>query len=97
MIRLNEYRYKEEYTYHLLQALKNGEAEAFRKDFQELHPSDRARFFLELSESGRCRVYSVLSPGEFGEMYAELTSDIQKRCMPELNRPDAVQMLNKSG
>ncbi|CAH8715714.1 hypothetical protein M5W83_01675 [Paenibacillus thiaminolyticus] len=96
MIRLNEYRYKEEYTYHLLQALKYGEAEAFRKDFQELHPSDRARFFLELSESGRCRVYSVLSPGEFGEMYAEL-SGMQKRCMHELNRPQAVHMLNKSG
>jgi len=94
MIRLNQYKYKEEYTYYMLQSLKVEKKDSFRKDFLDLHPMDQATFFIELSEERRFKIYSFLTPCEFGEIFSELEPSMQKKCIIELDRPFAVEMLN---
>ncbi|MGE8205295.1 magnesium transporter [Heyndrickxia sp. NPDC080065] len=95
MIRLNQYKFKEEYTYYMLQSLKEGNMDAFRKDFLDLHPMDQATFFLELCEARRFKIYSFLTPEEFGEIFSELDPFMQKKCILELDRPYAIEMLNE--
>ncbi|GMX61196.1 hypothetical protein Elgi_74930 [Paenibacillus elgii] len=95
MFRLNQYKFKEEYTYYMLQALKGGKKEAFRKDFLDLHPTDQMQFFIELDEDRRLRVYSFLSPEEFGEIFSELDAFMQRKCIVELERDYAIEMLNE--
>lgn len=95
MIRLNQYKYKEEYTYYMLQSLKSEEKDSFRKDFLDLHPMDQATFFIELSEERRFTIYSFLTPSEFGDIFSELEPSMQKKCILELDRPFAVAMLNE--
>jgi len=95
MIRLNQYKYKEEYTYYMLQSLKVGKKDTFRKDFLNLHPMDQATFFMELSEERRFKLYSFLTPSEFGEIFSELNPLMQKECILELDRPFAIEMLNE--
>jgi Mg/Co/Ni transporter MgtE len=68
MIKLNQLKNKEEYTYYLHQALKEGKKEPFRIDFLNLHPADQTHFFMGLDEIKRHRVYSILSSSEFGEI-----------------------------
>ncbi|WP_157259799.1 hypothetical protein [Paenibacillus sp. OSY-SE] len=72
MIRLNEYQFKEEYTYYILQSLKEGKKENFRRDFLNMHSMDQVNLFMELDETKRLRAYSFLSPAEFGHIFAEL-------------------------
>ncbi|MEK8127708.1 CBS domain-containing protein [Paenibacillus filicis] len=95
MIKLHQYKYKEEYTYYMLQALKEGRGEAFRKDFLDLHPSDQTEFFLSLDDNRRMRLYTCLTPVEFGEIFSELRAEMQKRIITELAREYAVEMLNE--
>lgn len=45
MIKLSEYKYKEEYTFYMLQALQESKREQFCKDFLDLHPNDQMEFF----------------------------------------------------
>jgi Mg/Co/Ni transporter MgtE len=95
MIKLHQYKFKEEYTYYMLQALKEGRTEAFRHDFLDLHPLDQTEFFLSLDSGRRQRVYACLTPVEFGEMFSELKPEMQKTIIVELERDYAVEMLNE--
>ncbi|MEZ2661537.1 magnesium transporter [Aneurinibacillus aneurinilyticus] len=95
MIRLNQYKFKEEYTYYMLQALKIGDKESFRKDFLDLHPMDQTTFFMELDDDRRFKIYSFLIPNEFGEIFSELDPLMQKKCILELDRQYAIEMLNE--
>ncbi|MCY9517814.1 magnesium transporter MgtE N-terminal domain-containing protein [Paenibacillus apiarius] len=95
MIRLNQYPFKEEYTYYMLQALKAGKKGAFRKDFLDLHPTDQAAIFIELDSSRRRRVYPFLSPAEFVKIFSRLALAMQKRCLLELDRRYVIDMLNE--
>ncbi|PUA34871.1 hypothetical protein C8Z91_33930 [Paenibacillus elgii] len=95
MFKLDQYKFKEEYTYYMLQALKVGKKEAFRKDYLNLHPTDQMQFFVELDEARRSRVYAFLSPEEFGEIFGELDPFMQKTCIAELDRHYAIEMLNE--
>jgi Mg/Co/Ni transporter MgtE len=95
MIKLHEYKYKEEYTYYMLQALKEARKEIFRKDFLDLHPSDQSEFFMGLDDPKRGQVISFLTPVEFGEIFSELKPDMQKKIIVELERAYAVDMLNE--
>ncbi len=95
MMKLHQYKFKEEYTYYMLQAIKDGRQDLFRRDFLDLHPSDQTEFFLSLDQLKRERVYSFLSPAEFGEIFSELIPGIQKEMIVELNRDYAVAMLNE--
>ncbi|MBE9915154.1 magnesium transporter [Paenibacillus donghaensis] len=95
MIKLNQYKYKEEYTYYMLQALREGDKEVFRKDFLDLHPTDQTEFFLSLDDNRRLRIYSFLHPTEFGEIFSELRPDLQKKIIAELDRKYAINMLNE--
>ncbi|MFF2094215.1 hypothetical protein [Paenibacillus sp. NPDC058174] len=69
MIKLYEYKYKEEYTYYMLQALKEGNKEGFREQFLDLYPPDQAGFYMELDEGKREQVAIYLTPAEFGELF----------------------------
>ncbi|RXZ80601.1 magnesium transporter [Paenibacillaceae bacterium] len=95
MIKLHQYKYKEEYTYYMLQALKAGRREGFRKDFLDLHPSDQTEFYVSLDDIKRLRIYSFLSPVEFGEIFSELEPEMQKEMILELEREYAIAMLNE--
>ncbi|QOS99469.1 magnesium transporter [Brevibacterium sp. JNUCC-42] len=95
MIRLNQVQFKEEYTYYMLQALKAGKREVFRKDFLDLHPIDQTEIFVELDDSRRLRVYTFLSPAELGEIFSELDPKMQRQCILELDRHYAIHMLNE--
>ncbi|BFH62805.1 magnesium transporter [Paenibacillus azoreducens] len=95
MIKLNQYEYKEEYTYYMLQALREGDKEVFRKDFLNLHPTDQTEFFLSLDDNRRLRIYSFLHPTEFSEIFSELNPDMQKKIIVELDRKYAIDMLNE--
>lgn len=95
MIMLNQYQFKEEYTYYMLQALKEGRREDFRKDFLELHPMDQTDFFVELDAAKRQWIYSFLHPMEFGEVFSELKPHQQKKMIMELDRSYAIEMLNE--
>ncbi|MFE4709874.1 magnesium transporter [Paenibacillus sp. NPDC056722] len=94
MLKLHQYKFREEYTYYMLQALKEGEREGFRKDFLNLHPSDQTDFFLTLDLQRRQRIYTLLSPAEFGEIFSELAPVRQKNIIQELDQTYAVEMLN---
>ncbi|WP_461202617.1 magnesium transporter [Anoxybacillus sp. TBDG-1] len=74
MIRLEQYRFKEEYTYYLLQSIKNEDKEAFRKDFLALHPYDQANFYLSLDEAKKKILTKWLYPKEFSDMFQQLHS-----------------------
>lgn len=94
MLKLNQYKFKEEYTYYMLQALKEGNQEAFRKDCLHLHPSDQCDIFLTLDQPRRKRMYSFLTPEEFGEIFTELEPAVQQVIILELEGKYAVEMLN---
>ncbi|NQX70865.1 magnesium transporter [Paenibacillus alba] len=94
MIKLNQLRYKEEYTYYLLLAIKEENKDQFRTDFLELHPADQTQIFMALDDSKRTRVYSFLTPSEFGDIFSELPPLQQKNCLLELDHEYAILMLN---
>lgn len=73
MIRLEKYQFKEEYTYHLLQSIKNDDQKAFRKDFLALHPYDQAHFYLSLDDEKRNVIIQWLSPKEFSDMFQQFS------------------------
>ncbi|GAA3406974.1 hypothetical protein GCM10020370_36200 [Paenibacillus hodogayensis] len=95
MIKLRQYKYKEEYTYYMLQALKEGRKDAFRKDFLAMHPTDQTEFFLSQDHNRRLSMYAFLSPEEFGDIFSELKPGIQQHIIVELEREYAVRMLNE--
>jgi len=95
MIKLKEYKFKEEYTYYLLQALKEERKEVFRKDYLELHPSDRTEFFEGLDDHKCLQLCSFLTPLEFGEIFSELKSGLQHKMIIELDPGYAAQLLNE--
>ncbi|WP_054950779.1 magnesium transporter MgtE N-terminal domain-containing protein [Numidum massiliense] len=72
MIKLYKYKFREEYTYFMIRALKVGQREQFRRDFLNLHPADQLAFFLELDGEKRYRVYNFLKPTELADMFRKL-------------------------
>ncbi|MED0657555.1 magnesium transporter [Anoxybacillus ayderensis] len=77
MIRLDQYQFKEEYTYYLLHSIKNEDKEAFRKDFFALHSYDQADFYLSLDKGKRKILTKWLDPKEFSNMFQHLHSHEQ--------------------
>jgi len=92
MIKLKDYKYKEEYTYYLLQALKEQRKELFRKDYLEL---DRTEFFEGLDDHKCLQLCSFLTPLEFGEIFSELNPKLQHKMIMELDPEYAAQLLNE--
>lgn len=94
MMKLREYKFREEYTYYMLQALKGQQKELFRQDFLELHPTDQMEFFIDLDETKRKTVYRFLTPTEFGEIFKELEPVKQTECFVELDKLYTLEMID---
>ncbi|BAU29338.1 Mg2+ transporter MgtE [Aneurinibacillus soli] len=94
MMKLREYKFREEYTYYMLQALKGQQKELFRQDFLELHPTDQMEFFIELDETKRKTIYRFLTPTEFGEIFKELEPAKQNQCFVELDKLYTLEMID---
>lgn len=55
--------------------LRDGNLQAFREEFLELHPYDQGQFYLELLPEERMNMYHYLSPKELGDMFEELEEE----------------------
>ncbi|WP_234410454.1 magnesium transporter [Caldalkalibacillus mannanilyticus] len=86
-------KFQEEYSYYLLQLLKNEEKEKFRADLFKLHPTDQQHFFMTLDQEKRKRVYVYLLPAEFVDIFQEFGIQQQKQILSELEEEYAKQVL----
>ncbi len=86
MLKLREYQYREEYTYYLIQALKNDQRDLFRSDFLELQPTDQAEFFSGLDKVKQQNVYRFLTVKEFRVLFQHLSTEKQAQWMRERSR-----------
>ncbi|MBU9723218.1 MULTISPECIES: magnesium transporter [Bacillaceae] len=92
--RLN-FKNREEFTYYLFLYLKNNDAENFREEFLELHPTDQVEIFKLMSKEKRKKVYRYLKPPEFAEIFQGIELQGQKTVFSELEDEFALSMLNE--
>ncbi|TMW70388.1 CBS domain-containing protein [Alteribacter natronophilus] len=86
-------RNREEYTYYLMQAIKQEDRVSFRRDFLALHPIDQMDFYVECSEEKRRLIHSFLTYRELGELFIELDDQQQKSVLRELDEEDMIAVL----
>ncbi|KIL45709.1 magnesium transporter [Jeotgalibacillus soli] len=80
----------------LEKALLNGELEVFREEYFNLHPYDRAKFYLRLEPESRERIYQFLSPEEMADIFENIEpeDDEYKDILAEMNPHYAADMLS---
>ena len=72
---------------NMIHHLKEENLDEFRSYFFELHPYDRAKFFLKLDQTDRMHVYHFLSPEEMASVFENVKED-KKRLHMLLNEMD---------
>ncbi|WP_257349262.1 magnesium transporter [Pseudalkalibacillus decolorationis] len=84
----NEHEYKP-----ILEALKKGDIDQFRKHFLDIHPYDQTRVFLDLTDEDRMMVYRYLSPEEMAEIFENIDREDTKDYLFEMEPFYAAEML----
>ncbi|PLT30361.1 magnesium transporter [Peribacillus deserti] len=81
----------------LIDALENGKIDSFRDEFMEMHPYDQAKFFGQLEEELRAKVYHYLSPEEMAALFENLKSEEEEYgdLLSEMNPAYAADMLSE--
>ncbi|MEW9501580.1 magnesium transporter [Jeotgalibacillus marinus] len=81
----------------LVRTLSNHEIELFREEYFNLHPYDRAKFYLRLTPELRERIYECLSPEEMADVFENLDADDEdyEPILAEMNSQYAADMLGK--
>lgn len=80
----------------LVRTLRNHEIELFREEYFNLHPYDRAKFYLRLPGELRERIYECLSPEEMADIFENLDADDEEYepILAEMNPQYAADMLS---
>ncbi|MBM7693004.1 magnesium transporter [Peribacillus deserti] len=81
----------------MLDALENGHIDSFRNEFMEMHPYDQAKFFGQLEEELRSKVYHYLSPEEMAALFENLKSEEEEYSdfLSEMSPAYAADMLSE--
>ncbi len=81
---------------HLIQLLEEEDIHAFREEYFELHPYDRASFYEKAPSHLRQRLYAYLSPKEMGEIFevSEIPESQYKHYLEEMDTSYAADMIS---
>ena len=81
---------------HLIQLLEEEDIRAFRDEYFELHPYDRASFYEKAPDHLRQRLYAYLSPKEMGEIFevSEIPESQYKHYLEEMDTSYAADMIS---
>ncbi|WP_088032613.1 magnesium transporter [Evansella clarkii] len=93
MVRLNKHN-RAQYENHIIEVLKQGDKDAFRESFLELHPTDQADIFVKLEGKMRKRVYEYVTPEEFAEVFQGLEVEEQKQTVQEADKKYLYEVFN---
>lgn len=93
MVRLNKHN-RQQYENHIIEVLKQGDKDAFRESFLELHPTDQADIFVKLEGIMRKRVYEYVTPEEFAEVFQGLEVEEQKQTVQEADKKYLYEVFN---
>ncbi|WP_078594496.1 magnesium transporter [Evansella clarkii] len=93
MVRLNKHN-RAQYENHIIEVLKQGDKDAFRESFLELHPTDQADIFVKLEGNMRKRVYEYVTPEEFAEVFQGLEVEEQKQTVQEADKKYLYEVFN---
>ncbi len=97
MNKLSEY--KEETILNeenLIETLEKSDMVAFRNEYMQLHPYDRAIFYEKVGQELRTIMYNYLSPKELGEIFetSEIDDSEYKRFLQEMDTTYAADMIS---
>ncbi|UTR11679.1 magnesium transporter [Evansella sp. LMS18] len=93
MVRLNKHNRKQ-YENHIIEVLNQGDKDAFRDAFLELHPTDQVEIFVKLEGNMRKRVYEYVIPEEFAEVFQGLEVEEQKQTVQEADKKYLYEVFN---
>jgi magnesium transporter len=82
---LQHLKNREEYTYHLVQALNKGWHSRFRENFTALHPTEQANIISTVPHPCRKKVYTALKAQELAALFQALSVSKQKTMLSELD------------
>ncbi|NJP38516.1 magnesium transporter [Alkalicoccus luteus] len=104
MVKLNHYT-REEYKKYIIQQIDEEQTLKVHETVMDLHPTDRAEIYRELTDKQREFIHTVLSPAEMSEIFEQLEAEDQAHFIQtvdelyvanmfdELNADDAADFL----
>lgn len=93
MAKLTEYT-REEYKKYIIQQIDEQETLKVHETMNDLHPTDQAEIYRDLSEGQRAFIHGVLAPKEMAEVFEQLDSDDQERFIQEVDERYAAHMFD---
>ncbi|CAM3929573.1 magnesium transporter [Alkalicoccus chagannorensis] len=93
MVKLNEYT-REEYKKYIIQEIDKENTLKVHETVIDLHPTDQAEIYRELSEAQQAFLHKVLSPKEMAEIFEQLDTEEQEAFINAVDELYAANMFD---
>ncbi|WP_090843691.1 magnesium transporter [Alkalicoccus daliensis] len=93
MVKLNNYT-REEYKKYIIQQIDSEDTLTTHATIMDLHPTDRAEIYKELSDKQRMFIHTALAPKEMADIFEQLDAKDQEFFMEEVDERYAANMFD---